>query len=439
MLLPFKYREIAILCRKRQDCGTNSSTMALPLENLRVVEVASFLAAPSAAALMADMGAEVIKVEPPDGDTFRGNRTHLHKGRSINYVFEVDNRGKQSIAVDLNKPKAREVVHQLVSTADVFITNLTSDRTAKYSLDYETLRTVKPDIVYGHLVGYSGSGPEAERPGFDSTAFWARSGVMSLMGEMGGPAVQSRPGQGDHPTGVNLLAAILAALRLRDQTGMAQKAEVSLLRTGLWTIATDMQQALNLPGHTPQQFNRATHALLIRSAYETKDGRWIMLTMHNVPRYWPSLCKALGRNDWASDERFISNAAMLEHGPEIVEELQKEFRSQDLEHWARMLDQTGCIWAAAASLDEVTEDPLLASQGAIQTLQDVDGTDYKIVSTPFNIEGADIKPKRRAPLVGEHNHQVLKEAGFSDDDIGNLAVEGIFAAGTDNENSFFDR
>ncbi len=413
--------------------------MALPLENLRVVEVASFLAAPSAAALMADMGAEVIKVEPPDGDTFRGNRTHLHKGRSINYVFEVDNRGKQSIAVDLNKPKAREVVHQLVSTADVFITNLTSDRTAKYSLDYETLRTVKPDIVYGHLVGYSGSGPEAERPGFDSTAFWARSGVMSLMGEMGGPAVQSRPGQGDHPTGVNLLAAILAALRLRDQTGMAQKAEVSLLRTGLWTIATDMQQALNLPGHTPQQFNRATHALLIRSAYETKDGRWIMLTMHNVPRYWPSLCKALGRNDWASDERFISNAAMLEHGPEIVEELQKEFRSQDLEHWARMLDQTGCIWAAAASLDEVTEDPLLASQGAIQTLQDVDGTDYKIVSTPFNIEGADIKPKRRAPLVGEHNHQVLKEAGFSDDDIGNLAVEGIFAAGTDNENSFFDR
>ena len=413
--------------------------MALPLENLRVVEVASFLAAPSAAALMADMGAEVIKVEPPDGDTFRGNRTHLHKGRSINYVFEVDNRGKQSIAVDLNKPKAREVVHQLVSTADVFITNLTSDRTAKYSLDYETLRTVKPDIVYGHLVGYSGSGPEAERPGFDSTAFWARSGVMSLMGEMGGPAVQSRPGQGDHPTGVNLLAAILAALRLRDQTGMAQKAEVSLLRTGLWTIATDMQQALNLPGHTPRQFNRATHALLIRSAYETKDGRWIMLTMHNVPRYWPSLCKALGRNDWASDERFISNAAMLEHGPEIVEELQKEFRSQDLEHWARMLDQTGCIWAAAASLDEVTEDPLLASQGAIQTLQDVDGTDYKIVSTPFNIEGADIKPKRRAPLVGEHNHQVLKEAGFSDDDIGNLAVEGIFTAGTDNENSFFDR
>ncbi len=413
--------------------------MALPLENLRVVEVASFLAAPSAAALMADMGAEVIKVEPPDGDTFRGNRTHLHKGRSINYVFEVDNRGKQSIAVDLNKPKAREVVHQLVSTADVFITNLTSDRTAKYSLDYETLRTVKPDIVYGHLVGYSGSGPEAERPGFDSTAFWARSGVMSLMGEMGGPAVQSRPGQGDHPTGVNLLAAILAALRLRDQTGMAQKAEVSLLRTGLWTIATDMQQALNLPGHTPRQFNRATHALLIRSAYETKDGRWIMLTMHNVPRYWPSLCKALGRNDWASDERFISNAAMLEHGPEIVEELQKEFRSQDLEHWARMLDQTGCIWAAAASLDEVTEDPLLASQGAIQTLQDVDGTDYKIVSTPFNIEGADIKPKQRAPLVGEHNHQVLKEAGFSDDDIGNLAVEGIFTAGTDNENSFFDR
>ena len=400
--------------------------MALPLENLRVVEVASFLAAPSAAALMADMGAEVIKVEPPDGDTFRGNRTHLHKGQSINYVFEVDNRGKQSIALDLNKSKAQDVVHQLIGTADVFVTNLTSDRTAKYSLDYETLKTVKPDIVYGHLVGYSGTGPEAERPGFDSTAFWARSGVMSLMGEMGGPAVQSRPGQGDHPTGVNLLAAILAALRLRDQTGVAQKAEVSLLRTGLWTIATDMQQALNLPGHTPKQFDRASHALLIRSAYETKDGRWIMLTMHNVPRYWPSLCKALDRDDWASDPRFNSNAAMLEHGPEIVEELQNDFRSRDLEHWAQALDRTGCIWAAAASLEEVAQDPLLESQGAIQTLQDTDGNDYRIISTPFSIAGSDVRPKRRAPLVGEHNHQILKSAGYSDTEIADLAASGIF-------------
>jgi crotonobetainyl-CoA:carnitine CoA-transferase CaiB-like acyl-CoA transferase len=400
--------------------------MVGPLDGIRVVEVASFLAAPSSAALMADMGATVIKIEPPDGDTFRGNRAHLHVSATTNYVFEVDNRGKQSLALDLGKTAAQDALHRLIATADIFITNLTSKRTEKYRLDFETLKQIQPTLVYGHLVGYSSTGIDSERPGFDSTAYWARSGVMGLMGEVGAPAVQSRPGQGDHPTGVNLLAATLAALRLKEQTGLPQKAEVSLLRTGLWTIATDMQLAMNLPNSTPSQFNRQTHGLLIRSAYETKDKRWIMLTMHNVPKHWPLLCAALARPDWSIDSRFATNAGMLEHGTEIVAELQAEFKSKTLSEWAGLLDKNECIWAPAASLSEIATDPVIVEQEAIKTLEDVSGKEYRIISTPFDIQGADVAPRKRAPLVGEHNYEVLIEAGFSEAEITELAADGIF-------------
>ena len=400
--------------------------MVGPLDGIRVIEVASFLAAPSATALMADMGATVIKIEPPDGDTFRGNRAHLHVSAPVNYVFEVDNRGKQSLALDLEKTAAQDALHRLIASADIFITNLTSKRTEKYRLDFETLKQIQPTLVYGHLVGYSGNGTDSERPGFDSTAFWARSGVMGLMGEVGAPAVQSRPGQGDHPTGVNLLAATLAALRLKDQTGLPQKAEVSLLRTGLWTIATDMQLAMNLTNSAPSQFNRQTHGLLIRSAYETKDKRWIMLTMHNVPRHWPRLCAALGRSDWSTDSRFTTNAGMLEHGTEIVAELQAEFKSKTLSEWASLLDKSDCIWAPAASLSEIATDPVILEQEAITTLEDVTGKEYRIISTPFSIQDADVAPRKRAPLVGEHNYEVLIDAGFSETEITELAAGGIF-------------
>ena len=402
--------------------------MVGPLDGIRVIEVASFLAAPSAAALMADMGATVIKIEPPDGDTFRGNRAHLHVSAQTNYVFEVDNRGKQSLALDLGQTAAQDALHRLIASADIFVTNLTSNRTKKYRIDFETLKQVHPTLVYAHLVGYSSTGIDSERPGFDSTAFWARSGVMGLMGEVGAPAVQSRPGQGDHPTGVNLLAATLAALRLKEQTGLPQKAEVSLLRTGLWTIATDMQLAMNLPNGVPSRFNRQTHGLLIRSAYETKDERWIMLTMHNVPKHWPRLCGALARPDWSTDSRFATNAGMLEHGPEIVGELQAEFKLKTLSEWAGLLDKNECIWAPAASLDEIAADPVIVEQEAIKTLEDVDGKKYRIISTPFHIEGADVAPRKRAPLVGEHNYEVLIEAGFSEAEITELAADGIFSS-----------
>ena len=341
----------------------------LPLNGIRVVEVASFLAAPSAAALMADLGADVIKVEPPRGDTFRGNAAHMHEGLPINYRFEVDNRGKRSIALNLANSSGKQVLKKLVTSADIF----------------------------------------------DATAFWGRSGVMGLMGDKGTPAIQSRSGQGDHPTGLNLLAALLAALRLRDITGEAQRVEVSLQRTGLWTIATDMQQALNLPEHQPFRFDRSNPIQPMRGTYETADKRWLMLTMHNVPKYWPRLSKALNRLDWEADSRFTTIASLLKNGSAIVAEIEEIFLSQDLSYWA-----------PAASLDEVSADPVLRDQGAFQTLLDSEGSPYEVVSTPFMIDGVDIRARKRAPLVGENNFDVLQELGFSESEIADLAEQGIF-------------
>ena len=401
----------------------------LPLNGIRVVEVASFLAAPSAAALMADLGADVIKVEPPRGDTFRGNAAHMHEGLPINYRFEVDNRGKRSIALNLANSSGKQVLKKLVTSADIFVTNLTAGRTEKYGLDFESLKIIQPKLIYGHLVGYSCTGIDAERPGFDATAFWGRSGVMGLMGDKGTPAIQSRSGQGDHPTGLNLLAALLAALRLRDITGEAQRVEVSLQRTGLWTIATDMQQALNLPEHQPFRFDRSNPIQPMRGTYETADKRWLMLTMHNVPKYWPRLSKALNRQDWEADSRFTTIASLLKNGSSIVAEIEEIFLSQDLSYWAKKLDDNECIWAPAASLDEVAADPVLRDQGAFQTLLDSEGSPYEVVSTPFMIDGVDIRSRKRAPLVGENNFDVLQELGFSESEIADLAEQGIFTEG----------
>ena len=411
--------------RRGQREATRGATIVGPLDGVRVVELASFLAGPSATALMADMGADVVKIERPRGDDLRGNQQHLQAKPHINYVYEVDNRGKRSIVIDPTRRGGVDALHRIVAQADVFVTNLTPGRARRQGVDFDTIAAANPRIVYAQVTGYGATGPEADRPGFDSTAYWARSGVMAVMGEAGSPIVQSRGGQGDHPTGVTLLAAILAALRLAERRGEAQHVDVSLQRAGLWSLATEMQQVLNIPGANPGRFNRYEHGLLIRNAYQAKDGRWFMLTMHDVPRYWPRLCRALERPDWAEDPRFLTTATMLAHGAELMRELEAAFLAHDLAHWAKRLDATGCVWAPAATPHEVARDEQLRATSAFCTLHDADDQPYEVVSTPFQIHTADVRPRSRSPLIGEHSQQILREAGFTDEEIADLAANEV--------------
>ena len=398
-----------------------------PLAGIKVLEIANFLAAPMGAALMADMGAEVIKIEPPNGDTTRGMQMEGDGIRAFNHSFHALNRGKRSITLDLARPGANEVVLRLASQADVLITNLMTVRLDRYGIDFDTIRARKPNIVFAQLTGWGSMGPGADRPGFDSTAYWAGSGVMALMGEQGTPAVVSRGGQGDYPTGLNVLTAVLAALRVRDQTQDAQFVEITLQRTGLWSVASEMQRVLNTPGFHAERFDRMTAHLATRNSYETSDGRWMMLAMHNT-MYWVKFCMALGREDWANDPHYISPTGAPQNQTELIPQIDEIFRSKPLSYWAKQLDDHGCVWSPAATLEEVAQDEQLLSLEPFFEIEDADGMGQSttVVTVPFTIHGADIHPRGGGPALGAHTDEVMREAGFDSKEIAEFATNGIF-------------
>jgi len=249
---------------------------------------------------------------------------------------------------------------------------------------------------------------------------------MALMGEAGTPAVVSRGGQGDYPAGLMLVTALLVALRVRDQTGESQFVDATLQRAGLWSLASEAQQVLNNPAYRPERFDRMKADLATRNSYETADGRWLMLTMHNVP-YWKAFCKALGRSDWADDPRYVTPDLMPQNQAELIPEIDMIFKSRDYAYWASRLDECGCVWAVAATMEEVTSDPALREQGTYHQIPDVDDRRHsvEVMTIPFMIAGAQMHPRSRAPRLGEHSHEVLLEAGFGEEEISRIASDGI--------------
>ncbi len=401
--------------------------MVAPLTGIRVVEVANWLAAPSAAALMADLGADVVKVEPPGGDFYRGYMAHLRGDGTRNFNFELDNRGKRSVTVDLERPRGRDVVHRLAAGADVFVTNLTRERLERYGLGFDALRAHSPRVVYGALSGYGSRGPDADKAGFDAGAFWAASGVMALMGEAGTPFVQSRGGQGDHPTALNLLAALLAALRLRDRTGEAQFVDVTLQRTGLWTIGSDVATVLGQAEPAqPERVHRAQRGMVMWNAYAMADGRSVMLVMNRPDRYWAAFARAVGYPEWAEDDRYRTTPALLQHGAGLLPAIEARFREHDSTYWYARLDAHGLLWAPVALLPDVIHDPQLRALGAFERVETPEGGAYETLAAPFEIAGADVRARGPAPQPGEHTFEVLTEAGYGAEEIEALAEERVF-------------
>lgn len=403
--------------------------MVAPLEGIRVVEVANWLAAPSAAALMADLGADVVKVEHPGGDPWRatympGQKADFDPETDVDAPFELDNRGKRGLALSLERPGASDVMHRLIARADVFITNLTAPRIERYDLSYERLHEINPRLVYVVLTGYGTRGADQAKTGFDHSAFWSRSGIMSLFGEPGGPPMQCRPGQGDHTTALNLLSGTLAALRLRDLTGEGQRVEITLQRTGAWTIGVDLSAVL-ITERQPQRMNRIVPGNPLFNWYETADGRWVMLVMPTPDRHWAPMCRALDREDLLADERYATLAERRRHSAELTAQIADTMRTRTLSEWTPRLDAEVLTWAPVAEVTEVIADPQMEEMDAWRWLEGTQGP-FRTLNTPFEITGAEIGPRGPAPRTGEHTQEVLLEFGFSDEEIASLAAEGAF-------------
>ena len=387
-----------------------------------MLEVANWVAVPSAGAMMADLGAEVIKVEPPRGDAMR-NRLRQPERESgappMDYAFQLDNRGKRSIALSLDVPEARDVVYRLARRADVFTTNLLGERQRRYGLDPEHVRAQNPRIIHTTLTGYGLEGPDADRTAFDLTAFFARGGAMGLVGDPDGPPPRFRAGQGDHVTALNLLAAILAALRLRDRTGEGQTIEVSLLRTAAWTLGCDLSATL-IDRKRPPRVRRSEIRSPLLKPYRCGDGRWLNLMMARPRVYWPRLCKALGHPEWETDPRFDTPEKRAENIAVLDDFIEAAFAAASLAEWSGRLSAAGLIWAPVAELQELVDDPQARANDFFGEIDHRAVGRFETLNTPFRIAGADVAIRGPAPEVGEHTAEVLAVAGHSPDEVSAL-------------------
>src|SRR3954452_7316441 len=332
--------------------------MSMPsaLDGVRVVEVASWMAAPGATAILADLGADVVKVEPLRGDAMRGvtRQPQLPSGETIDTSFEVDNRGKRSIAVALNHPEAADLLRRLVARADVFVNNLLLRRQRRFGLDADALLAVNPRLVHATLTGYGLEGPDADRPGYDITAFFGRGAITHTITEPGTPAPRARPAQGDHTTALALVASIFAALRMVERTGEGQVIDVSLLATAAWAMATDLSATL-VDGRNPPTHGRRNRIHALQESFRCADDRFILLFMPE-PHWWPRVCEAIGRPEWIDDPRFATVKSRAEHMGDLTDLMDEVFATRTLAEWGRLFDENGFIWGPASTVAEFAAD-----------------------------------------------------------------------------------
>jgi crotonobetainyl-CoA:carnitine CoA-transferase CaiB-like acyl-CoA transferase len=397
-----------------------------PLDDIKVLEIANWIAAPSATALMADMGASVIKVEPPTGDTMRNKLRQPVWPEEVtptDVAFQLDNRGKQSIAVDLRDERGVALVHRLALEADVLVTNLLPERLARYGLGIEALRKEHPALILAVVSGQGSSGPEANKLAFDTTAFFGRGGVLSLIGEPGDPPHHPRPGQGDHPTGLALLVGILAALRVRDRTGQGQVVETALLRSAAWTIGVDVAAAL-VDRRQPGRRGRKQAVSPMNTRYECADGTWLIMSSHNQG-VWTSFCEAVGRPDLISDPRSETPLARFTNAEELVSILDEVFAAHPYEHWATRLAPTGIIWSKVADLPTLVDDPQARAMGMFAEIEHPTTGRFETLEAPFSLSDSDVGVRGPAPEIGEDTDAVLLELGLSVDEVAALRAAGV--------------
>ena len=393
-----------------------------PLDGVRVVEISSWMAAPSAGAVLADMGADVIKVEPLTGDVVRNMSRKAKGAPDIDHSFHMDNRGKRSIAVALDRPDGAEVVRKLIDRADVFLCNLLPHRQERYGLDPATVHARSRRVVHATLSGYGLVGPDVSRPGFDVTTFFGRASITDAMTEPGGVAPMPRPAQGDHTTGIAMVAAILAGLRVAEKTGEGPVVDVSLFATAAWTMASDLAPTL-VDGAPVRKRDRHHLITPLGNRFRCADDRWIILNMPEV-RWWAPFCKTVERPELLEDERFLTVKDRFDNMAALIDILDEVMATKPLAEWGRICDDAGLIWGPASSIDELARDPQAEAIGLFPTIEHPEG-DFRTVAAPMRIAGADIRPRGPAPALGANTVEVLAEIGYTADEAAALGEAGV--------------
>lgn len=384
------------------------------LDGVRVIELAAWVAGPSAAGVLADWGAAVVKVEPPAGDPMRNVFGAVGASAQVAVPpFEFDNRGKRSVVLDLQGEQGREAMERLLATADVFVTNVRVAALMRLGLDPSAVRARHPRLVYGIVTGYGLHGPDADRPGYDVGAFWARSSLASSIVPPGELPPGARSGLGDHATGMTMAGGISGALFARERTGQGRLVSTSLLRTGIYLAGWDLGVLLRF-GRLQSTRPRTRQPTPLVNSYAAADDRGFWLLGLEGDRHWPGLVAAMDRPDLLADERFASARSRAVNAEALIAELDVTFAGHPMAHWQDRFDRHDVWWAPINTPRTVLEDPQAIASGAFVDMTPRDGDEpFRAVASPIDFDDA---PQRPGPVphLGEHTAEVLAELGLAD-------------------------
>src|SRR5262245_22117853 len=395
-------------------------------EELKVLDCASFIAAPAAATVLSDFGADVIKIERPGAGDPNRNLPNLpgYPHSEHNFAWLLEARNKRSLALDLSKPEGQAVLHRLAAEADVFITNYPPQVRERLGITYDHLAPQNERLIYASFTGYGEKGEEANKPGFDSNAYWARSGLMDLVrADTNTTPARSVAGMGDHPCAMAFYGAIVTALYQRERTGKGSHVSTNLMANGIWANSI-LAQAKIVGAKFAKRRSREQALNACTNHYKCKDGRWLILSLLNEDRQWPTLAHCMEREDLVTDERFATRALRHSRSIELIKIFDEVFATKNLAEWRQILDGNGLVFGVVGILDDIPHDKQMIEN---EVLVPFENDTMLTISSPIWVDGAKKVRPRKPPGIGEHSDEILRKAGYDDAAIKKLRASGAVA------------
>ena len=402
------------------------SEVRRPLEGIKVVELATFIAAPCTARFLADLGADVIKVEAPMGDPLR--YTAANEGRPLdqkeNTSYDLENAGKRCIALNIKSPEGREVLEKLIADADVFITNNRQPSLIKNKLDYDTLHAKYPALVYGFISGYGEKGPDKDLPGFDFTAFYARGGILGPLRDKTSTPMLTVQGFGDHQVAMNLAAGILASLFKAKMTGEGDQVVVSLFHSAVWDVSLMLQSSQYGADSCKFPMERWENGNPLTMVYKTKDEQWLQIAMPQYDRHYPVFMQAAGHPEMIDNPKFYPQKNLYPNRKEFSEWISALFLTKDCDEWCKLLDAADIPYAVAQNWDTLLVDEQAWASDIFYEMQYSNGNKRTLVRPPVMFKENGLPEYNRGPYLAEHTEEILGQYGYTDEEISKMLADG---------------